>query len=218
MGDGTGRDDINWNTESLNLIENGLNGAIEELRASGGDATDALQGAGFEELALTGMEMGHHELSVGFEDFCEQWEWGIRALVQNANALAQRLGLSAGMAYEEDQYAAGALKIGLNSLTGNPHATEEEIINSEWGDLVAPYKPDYSMDSLRQARADIGQDWQDTGRALTAEGRGGMYTDWAQNLTGVSDEEVEAQRVAWFGPSPEERATAAQPENEGGRG
>ncbi|MET9861767.1 hypothetical protein ABZY93_21085 [Streptomyces smyrnaeus] len=216
MGDGKSADGIKWNKESLDLIEKGLKGAIDELKESGSSATSSLQGAGFEELSLTGMEMGHHGLSADFEDFCEKWEWGVRALVQNANTLAEKLGLSAGMAHEEDQYAAGALKVGLNSLTGNPHATEEEIVNSDWGDLVAPYKPDYSMDSLRQAKEDIGQDWQDTARELTTKGRGGMYTDLAQSATGMSDEEVEAKRDAWFGPSPEERAAAQQ--QQGGQG
>ncbi|MEU5833256.1 hypothetical protein ABZ820_06140 [Streptomyces diacarni] len=210
MGDGNGGDGVNWNKESLDLIEKGLKGAIDELKESGGGATDALQGSGFEELSLTGMEMGHHGLSVDFEDFCEKWEWGVRALVQNANALAQKLGLSAGMAYEEDQYAAGALKVGLNSLTGNPHATEEEVVQQGWGDIVTPDAPDYSGESWEKAGHDIKQDWQDTGRELTTKGRGGMYMDAAQEVTGVSDEQLAAQQDEYFGPSPEERAAAQQ--------
>ncbi|RCG20731.1 hypothetical protein DTL70_20855 [Streptomyces diacarni] len=221
MGDGNGGDGVNWNKESLDLIEKGLKGAIDELKESGGGATDALQGSGFEELSLTGMEMGHHGLSVDFEDFCEKWEWGVRALVQNANALAQKLGLSAGMAYEEDQYAAGALKVGLNSLTGNPHATEEEVVQQGWGDIVTPDAPDYSGESWEKAGHDIKQDWQDTGRELTTKGRGGMYMDAAQEVTGVSDEQLAAQQDEYFGPSPEERAAAqqrAQGGTQGGQG
>jgi hypothetical protein len=173
-------------------------------------------GAGFEELSLTGMEMGHHGLSVDFEDFCEKWEWGVRALVQNANALAEKLGLSAGLAYEEDQYTAGALKVGLNSLTGNPHATEEEVVKQGWGDIVTPDAPDYSGESWEKAGHDIKQDWQDTGRELTTKGRGGMYMDLAQEATGVSDEQIAAKQDEYFGPSPEERAAAAQQRAQGG--
>ncbi|MBR7678056.1 hypothetical protein KDA82_34765, partial [Streptomyces daliensis] len=77
------------------LIEKGLKKAIGELKESGSSATSSLQGAGFEELSLTHMEAGHPGLAGDFEDFCERWEWGVRALVQNANGLAQRLGLAA---------------------------------------------------------------------------------------------------------------------------
>ncbi|NSC23349.1 hypothetical protein FM076_20230 [Streptomyces albus subsp. chlorinus] len=210
MGGPKSDDGVNWNKESLGLIEKGLKGAIDELKQSGSGATDALQGAGFEGLSLTGMEMGHHGLSVDFEDFCEKWEWGVRALVQNANALAKKLGLSAGMSYEEDQYAAGALKVGLNSLTGNPHATEEEVAKKDWGGLVFPYKPDYSAESFEKAGQDIEQDWQDTAREVTTKGRGGMYVDALQQATGVSDEQVAAKQDEYFGPSPEERAAARQ--------
>ncbi|MBO8188682.1 hypothetical protein [Streptomyces spirodelae] len=218
MGSGGGKDDgVNWNKESLGLIEKGLKGAIDELKASGSSATSSLQGAGFEELSLTGMEAGHGGVAVDFEDFCEKWEWGVRALVQNANGLAERLGLSAGMAYEEDQYAAGALKVGLNSIlvTGNPHATEEEIAQQGWGDIVKPDAPDWSRESWDKAGEDIKQDWKDTGRELTTKGRGGMYMDMAQDAAGLSDEQIEAERDEWFGPSPEERATAQQ---QGGQG
>ncbi|MBQ0862678.1 hypothetical protein [Streptomyces sp. RK75] len=218
MGSGGGKDDgVNWNEESLGLIEKGLKGAIDELKASGSSATSSLQGAGFEELSLTGMEAGDGGVAVDFEDFCEKWEWGVRALVQNANGLAERLGLSAGMAYEEDQYAAGALKVGLNSIlvTGNPHATEEEITKQGWGDIVKPDAPDWSGESWDKAGEDIKQDWKDTGRELTTKGRGGMYMDMAQRASGMSDEQIEAERDEWFGPSPEERAAAQQ---QGGQG
>ncbi|MEU3189910.1 hypothetical protein ABZ686_04565 [Streptomyces sp. NPDC006992] len=213
MGDGgKSSDGVHWNKESLDLVEKGLKGAIDELKASGGSATGALQGAGFEELSLTGMEMGHYSLSVDFEDFCERWEWGVRALVQNANALAQKLGLSAGMAHEEDQYRAGTLKIAMNSAlyTGNPHATEEEVVKQGYGDILTPDAPDYSKESWEKAGQDIKQDWQDTGRELSSKGRGGMYMDLAQKATGISDEQVEAKQDEWFGPSPEERATQQQ--------
>ncbi|MGP3978920.1 hypothetical protein ACTWQF_33885 [Streptomyces sp. 8N114] len=216
MGDDKG-DGVKWNKESLNLIEKGLKGAIDELKQSGSSATSSLQGAGFAGLSLTGMEMGHPGLATDFEDFCEKWEWGVRALVQNANALAQKLGLSAGMAHEEDQYRAGTLKVALNSasFTGNPHATEEEVAKQGYGDILTPDAPDWSGESWEKAGQDIKQDWQDTGRELTTKGRGGMYMDMAQDATGLSDEQIEAGRDRAFGPSPEERAAAQQ---QGGQG
>ncbi|WP_430542822.1 hypothetical protein [Streptomyces iconiensis] len=209
------------------MIEKGLKGAIGELKESGSSATESLQGAGFGGLSLTGMEAGHSGLAGDFEDFCEKWEWGVRALVQNANGLAQRLGLSAGMAYEEDQYAAGTMKVALNSVsyTGNPHATEEEVAKQGYGDIMTPDAPDYSAESFQKAGDDITQEWKDTGRELTSEGRGGMYMDLTQGATGVSDEQVAAAQDRAFGPSPEERAAAQQPQQgaapgqgEGGEG
>ncbi|MFI7244626.1 hypothetical protein [Streptomyces qinglanensis] len=228
MGDGgKSSDGVHWNKESLDLVEKGLKGAIDELKESGSSATSSLQGAGFEELSLTGMEMGHYSLSVDFEDFCERfedfcerWEWGVRALVQNANALAKKLGLAAGMAHEEDQYRAGTLKIAMNSAlyTGNPHATEEEVVKQGYGDILTPDAPDYSKESWDKAGQDMKQDWQDTGRELSSKGRGGMYMDVVQKATGISDEQVEAQQDEWFGPSPEERAAQQQGGQPGGGG
>jgi hypothetical protein len=218
-GEGKG-DGIRWNKESLNLIEKGLKGAIDELKQSGSSATASLQGAGFEGLSLTGMEMGHGGLAGDFEDFCEKWEWGVRALVQNANGLAERLGLSAGMAHEEDQYTAGTMKVALNSVsyTGNPHATEEEVAKQGYGDIMMPDAPDWSGESWDKAGDQMSQDWKDTGRELTTKGRGGMYMDMAQDATGISDEQVEAAQDQAFGPSPEERAAAQQNGDNGGQG
>ncbi|WP_327393180.1 hypothetical protein OG533_31615 [Streptomyces sp. NBC_01186] len=216
-GGGKNVDGVHWNKESLDLIEKGLKGAIGELKESGGSSTSSLQGAGFEELSLSGMEAGHPGLAGAFEDFCEKWEWGVRALVQNANALAQKLGLSAGMSYEEDQYAAGTMKIAANSLlvTGNPHASEEDVTKQGWGDIVKPDAPDWSKESFQKAGDDITQDWKDTGRELTTKGRGGMYMDLAQGATGVSDEQIAAKQDEYFGPSPEKRAAQ---QDEGGQG
>ncbi|MGP3986024.1 hypothetical protein [Streptomyces sp. 3N207] len=221
MGAGGGKGDgINWNEESLNLIEKGLKGAIDELKKSGSSATSSLQGAGFEELSLTGMEAGDGGVAGDFEDFCEKWEWGVRALVQNANGLAERLGLSAGMAHEEDRYAEGALKVGLNSVmvTGNPHATEEEIAKQGWGDIMTPDAPDYSSESWSKAKDDITQDWKDTGRELNTKGYGGRQMDLIQDASGMSDEQLEAARDRAFGPSPEERAAAAAQQQNGQQG
>ena len=213
-GSGGGKtvDGVEWDKESLALVTKGLKGAIDELKQSGSSATDSLQGAGFEELSLTQMEAGHAGLAGDFEDFCEKWEWGVRALVQNANGLAERLGLSAGMSYEEDQYIAGTAKVAANSvlLSGNPHATEEEIAKQGWGDIAMPDAPDYSADSFRQAKDDIIQEGKDTGRALTQDGWGSVRADVAQQVTGASDEEIEAQRDRFFGPSADERAQQAQ--------
>ena len=91
-GDGT---DINLDKASVAKFTQGVGATIDQLGELGG-ATGSIMGKGFSELAMTGMEAGHHRLSVDFEDFCERWEWGVRALVHDASELANLLGLAAG--------------------------------------------------------------------------------------------------------------------------
>ncbi|MGW2055947.1 hypothetical protein ACWCOZ_18885, partial [Streptomyces sp. NPDC001840] len=96
----SGFEDLRFDQESVRRITEGLRGAIAELREVG-TGTGAVLGKGFSELAMTGMEAGHRGLAVDFEDFAERWEWGVRALVQDANTIASTLGLAAGLVWEE---------------------------------------------------------------------------------------------------------------------
>ncbi|MGP3971505.1 hypothetical protein [Streptomyces sp. 6N223] len=159
----SGEADLSISQESVDLITRGLRAAMDELGVVG-DATGALQGSGFDDMSLTEMEAGGGGLTEAFEGFCERWEWGVRGLIQDANVLAERLGLAAGMMWEEDQYWADTLAIGANAVlaTGNPHATEEEVSGESFGDILTPDAPDYSRESLGQAGSDIAQTWQDT--------------------------------------------------------
>lgn len=149
-GDGA---DLQFDRASVAKFTQGVGATIDELGDLGG-ATGSVMGKGFSELSMTGMEAGHHGLSVDFEDFCERWEWGVRALVSDASAIANRLGLAAGTQWEHDQYVEGTLKVGVNSVMGgNPHATEEEITQQDWGDVFTPdsLNPDWSAESWEQA-------------------------------------------------------------------
>ncbi|MGK5534094.1 hypothetical protein [Streptomyces sp. URMC 129] len=172
--------------ESVDLITRGLRAAIDELAVVGNE-TGALMGSGFDDLSLTAMEAGGSGLADAFEGFCEQWEWGVRGLVQNANDIANRLGLAAGMFWEEEQYWADTFAVTLNAVspTGNPHATEEEIAQQGIRDILTPDAPDYSGESFRQAGEDITRTWQDTGRSLMTDGVGGMRTDLVEGTLGV---------------------------------
>ena len=109
--------DLQFDKASVAKFTQGVGATIDGLGDLGG-ATGSVLGKGFSELAMTGMEAGHHGLSVDFEDFCERWEWGVRALVGDASALASRLGLAAGTQWEHDQYVEGTLKVGVNSVMG----------------------------------------------------------------------------------------------------
>ncbi|NEC65394.1 hypothetical protein [Streptomyces sp. SID9727] len=214
-GDGA---DLHLDKTSVAKFTKGLNTTIDELGDLGG-ATGSVTGKGFSELAMTGMETGHHGLSVDFEDFCERWEWGVRALVRDASGIANRLGLAAGTQWANDQYLAGTLKVGANAVFGgNPHATEEEIARQDWGDVFTPdyLKPDYSPESFEKAGQDMEQTWKDTGRTVLTEGTGGRRSDMFNSALGISDQQFDGMLDETFGPSPEERAQQAQQHSEPG--
>ncbi|MGW6974025.1 hypothetical protein [Streptomyces sp. NPDC054952] len=170
--------DLEVSPAAVKNIQDGLRAAIGELRESG-DAAGASQGAGFENLSMTGMEAGHAGLATDFEDFCERWEWGVRSLVQNASTLAQSLGIAAGTVWEEEQYLQGSFKVVANAAYGNPHASEDEIEQKSWGDIFSAdaYKPDYSPESFQKSAEDIEKTWSDTGDQLTSTGKIGSLKD-----------------------------------------
>jgi hypothetical protein len=214
-GDGK---DLRLDKESVAKFTQGLGTTIDQLGDLGG-ATGSVMGKGFSELAMTGMEAGHHGLSVDFEDFCESWEWGVRALVRDASEIANRLGLAAGTLWEEDQYVAGSLKVGANSLFGgNPHASEEEIAEQGWGDIFTPdyLHPDYSPESFDKAGHDMAQTWKDAGRTVLTEGQGGRQSELLNKAFGISDDQWNQALDDTFGPSPEERAQQQQQGESGG--
>ncbi|MFF0196673.1 hypothetical protein ACFYT5_27615 [Streptomyces anulatus] len=214
---GGGAEDLNVDPVSVQLITTGLREAVAELKEIG-TGTGAVLGKGLSELSMTGMEAGHHGLSVDFEDFCERWEWGVRALVQDANAIAAKLGLAAGIVWEEDQYVQGTLKIAVNAGVGNPHAPEDEIVQQGWGDVLTPdyLSPDYSQESFERTADEAGQTWKDTGRALVTEGNGGRQAEQLNELFGVDQQAFDRSVDDMFGPSPEERARQQQEQGGGG--
>ena len=75
-GDGT---DINLDKASVAKFTQGVGATIDELGELGG-ATGSVMGKGFSELAMTGMEAGHHGLSVDFPAWrCPpRWRAGFR--------------------------------------------------------------------------------------------------------------------------------------------
>ena len=215
MADGK---DLNFDQASVAKFTKGVGATIDGLGDLGG-ATGSVMGKGFSELSMTGMEAGHHGLSVDFEDFCERWEWGVRALVHDASEIANRLGLAAGTQWEHDQYVQGALKVGVNSVMGgNPHASEEEIIRQDWGDVFTPdaLNPDWSPESFDRARQEMAQTWKDTGRTVLTEGQGGRQSQLLNDALGISDDQWNQALDDTFGPSPEERARQAQQQGDNG--
>ncbi|WP_424921288.1 hypothetical protein [Streptomyces sp. wa1] len=209
---GTDEANLAFDQASVAKFTKGVGATIDQLGELDG-ATGSVMGKGFSGLAMTGMEAGHHGLSVDFEDFCERWEWGVRALVSDASELASRLGLAAGTQWEHDQYVEGSLKVGVNAVMGgNPHASEEDITQQNWGDVFTPdyLDPDWSAESFEKAGQDMEQTWKDTGRTVLTEGQGGRQSERLKDELGLSDGQWDRALDDTFGPSPEERAQQAQ--------
>ncbi|WSQ11533.1 hypothetical protein OG604_29425 [Streptomyces sp. NBC_01231] len=219
-GTGGGKD---IQAAGLDAIAKGINLTLGELKELGTDSF-AGQGRGFSELELSGLDLGHEGLKSAFTSFCERWEWGVRALVNEGNVFADNVGLAAGTLYETDQYVEGFLKIGANSLGGNPYASEDEVSQMGWGEIAGSgldsmKNPDYSRESFEEAWANSKQGWMDASRdVMTSQGMSGPIPSPLnyQRATGANDEQYEAMMDAAFGPSAEERAQAAaeQPEQQ----
>ncbi|WP_030616402.1 hypothetical protein [Streptomyces achromogenes] len=209
MSGGGGKD---LTTQGLGLIAQGLTEALGELKELGMDSR-AGAGRGFSGLALSGLELGHQGLTDEFASFCERWEWGVRALVVEGNDFAAKTGLAAGTYHETDQYVRGAFKVAGNAVVGNPYASEEEVQNRSWDQIVdSGSGVDYSQESFRQAWANSRQGWADASyEVLTSDQAAlpGLDREDMQERFGVSAERYEEMLAETFDPSPESRARAA---------
>ncbi|MEU5720072.1 hypothetical protein AB0G71_30735 [Streptomyces sp. NPDC020403] len=156
--------DLHVPPAALAEIAKGIDLAHAELKELG-FVGQASTGRGFSDLALSGLELGHGGLTSEFETFCNRWEWGVRALTQRGNGFALGVGLSAGSFAEQEQYIKDSFKIGVNSVNGNPHASEEEVKAMSW-DAVSGQSPydgaDWSRESMSEAHGEVKQTWRDT--------------------------------------------------------
>jgi hypothetical protein len=202
----------------LDEIARGITLVLGELRDLGIDSL-AGAGRGFSELALSGLELGNEELLSGFTSFCERWEWGVRALVNEGNNFAAGVGLSAGTLYEADQYVEGTMKIVVNAGMGNPYASEDEVTRQSWGDLVRNNEytggVDYSAASMDKALDNSGQAYKDAARDVmtshTFSPLGpGLNPANVAMAAGLSGDEYNEFLDGGLGPSAEERAEAAK--------
>ncbi|MGV9938104.1 hypothetical protein [Streptomyces sp. NPDC003401] len=208
----------------LDSVARGITLTLAELKEIGVDSM-AGAGRGFSGLSLSGLQLGHESLTSAFTTFCERWEWGVRSLVIEGNTFAENVGLAAGTLHETDEYVGGALKVGANSLLGDPYAAEEEITRMGWGELarknIDAYRdPDYSKASFEEAWKNSEQGWKDAGRdVMTSRWAGPMYLN-PENLHGafgVDDAQYDQWLDDTFGPSPEERAEAAEQQGQQGQ-
>src|ERR1700759_2718374 len=94
---------------ALNETARGINESIAALNGLGLDET-AEVGRGFSGLSLSGLQAGDGDLAAAFGGFCDRWSWGVRSLVQDGNQFAGRLGLTAGIYADTEQYLTGVAK------------------------------------------------------------------------------------------------------------
>ncbi|MGW2600697.1 hypothetical protein [Streptomyces klenkii] len=152
---------------ALGNIAKGINEAIGELKSLGTPG-EAAVGRGFDELALSGVELGHEGLAAAFKTFCNRWDWGVRALVQDGSQFAERVGLAAGYYHEQDVYIRDSFKVGVNAAMGNPHLLEEDVEKKSMREILADNpindfrNPDYSAESFRKAGENSSQVWANT--------------------------------------------------------
>ncbi|MGW5331286.1 hypothetical protein [Streptomyces bauhiniae] len=215
----SGEGGMDLQAQGLEEIAKGLTEALGELGELG-MVGEAGAGRGFSGIALSGLELGHEGLTGELKTFCERWEWGVRALIAEGNAFAQKTDLSAGTYYETEQYLKGSVKVVANSAVGNPYASEEDVERMGWGDIAKSGRTvDYSPESFEQAWENSKQGWKDAGRDAMTSHMIGSIPVTPENLhgaVGVSDQEYDQFLDDTFGPSPQARAKAAG--QQGGEG
>ncbi len=81
--------------QGLELIAEGINKALSELDSLGTMKGWAGAGRGFTSLEMDGKDVGDDQLGAMLHTFCERWQWGVRGLVDEGNAFAEAMGLSA---------------------------------------------------------------------------------------------------------------------------
>ncbi|MGW5922136.1 hypothetical protein ACWFPY_24365 [Nocardia fluminea] len=153
--------DLNVDPALLTQAATGINGIISELAELGVGETGAV-GRGFAQLTMSAMEAGTASVQSSFETFAERWSWGVRALVQSGNEIAEVLDLSAGRYYEMDEQISNTFKQMFTHLAGNPHLSKADIEKMDWGQVWensnfnTARNPDYSASSFGDAFSHMG--------------------------------------------------------------
>jgi len=150
--------------DALKETAAGIEGAIDALKGLGLGQSGEI-GRGFSGLELTGIQASSGDLKSAFDAFCERWSWGVRTLVQDGDEIATRLGLSAGLYYDQEQYVQGALKDTVNAAFGNPDQAQSVTESKSWGQVWSDnpiedvLHPDYSAASEAKAGKTVRSTW-----------------------------------------------------------
>jgi len=116
---------------ALNETARGINDSIAALKGLGLDET-AEVGRGFSGLSLSGLQAGDGDLAAAFGGFCDRWSWGVRSLVQDGDQFAERLGLTAGIYADTEQYLTGVAKNVTVAVAGDPHLSDGQAGQASW--------------------------------------------------------------------------------------
>ncbi|GHI07859.1 hypothetical protein Scel_61800 [Streptomyces cellostaticus] len=201
---GGGQPDLQ--VQGLKSIAEGINKALEELDSLGAMKGWAGAGRGFTSLEMTGMDVGDDHLGAVLHTFCERWQWGVRDLMQEGNALAEGMGLAAGTFHQTDVYVKGSLKVAYNSAVGDPFASNEKVEKE-------------SVDQINHAGQTTGYGAKDrenlvnsvrkTGKGMlwdvaTAEVPGSPVSpSMMRDAAGMSDEAYDGEVEKVLGPRPQ---------------
>ncbi|GAA2741371.1 hypothetical protein [Kitasatospora cinereorecta] len=153
--------------QALKAAADGINHSIEELKSIGIVET-AEVGRGFDNLKMTNLEIGSPDLQSVFDEFCERWAWGVRAMIQDGNQFAERLHLSAGLYHDQEEYVSGVAKDLYSAAMGNPNLSQEDVEKRSW-DQTLKDNPisqvahaDYSAKSFEAAAVHSDAAWKNT--------------------------------------------------------
>ncbi|MDI3409052.1 hypothetical protein [Streptomyces cavernicola] len=201
--------------EAMAQLTKGIKQAMDELKELGFNDIDAELGRGFDKLELAGLEVGDAGLQESFAGFCDRWNWGVRALMQDANKFARLMDLSAGLYHEEEEYGKNTFKTLVNQVSGNPAATEEDIKRQSVSEALESSTiagnvrdADYSADSFRDAKREIKESWSRTGEELETS----TLTPWRDS----SDYQPDGPEEKSFGPQVKPKGDSS--DAEGGKG
>ncbi|MEV0415795.1 hypothetical protein AB0I68_34745 [Streptomyces sp. NPDC050448] len=200
--------DLDASKAALAEIAKGITDTLAELEELGMVGMAGM-GRGFSGLGLSAMDTGHDGLTSTLGGFCTRWEWGVRSLVQQGNGFAEKVGLSAGVLHEQDQYIQGSFRVFTNAAMGNPYASEKDVIDKDWGGVLAdnPYTQirdaDYSPESFDRANEKSKEAWKGAVRDVNSSDV--LLSNQVIDAVGLRDETDKAVEGI-VGPAPEARA------------
>ena len=186
---------------ALNETAQGINSTIGALKGVGIDET-AEVGRGFSGLTLSGLQAGDAGLAEAFGNFCDRWSWGVRTLVQDGDQFAVRLGISAGVYADTENYLVGVAKNVTVALAGDPHMTDQQAAQASWSQDAAQVtgaQPPEGSTTWSQAGSEAAQQWKAAGRTA-ADGPDGIVRT-AAGLTGTTAQ-LNQEENQLFGPPP----------------
>jgi hypothetical protein len=157
----------------------GLNTVIGALKGLGFDET-AEVGRGFSGLALSEPQAGDGNLASAFGNFCDRWSWGVRALVQDGNQFAERLGLTAGLYNDVENEVTWAIKDVVAAGAGDPHMTDQQAATASWSQdaagITGTQTPGENM-TWQQAGQAAKQQWEGAGQTALGTPRAKAVED-----------------------------------------